>query len=159
MAQQQSSSGPEITGHFALVYPGKYIKAPDLHGRDVTVIIDAVHKENLVMVGGKRDQKAAITMRSLKGVVLERKWIVGKTVLSQIAETLGTPTIAQWKGQKVTMYPTTCRGQQGKTVECIRVRVRTSSKVEEPPEEMTAPADARAFVDEAEDAGVEGAAS
>lgn len=144
-----------ITGHLELLYPSEYVKAADLRGKDVTVIIDHAEWENLVMAGGKRDRKVALHLRSVGGKRLEKRWIVGKTVLRQIAHALGGETMVdKWSGGKVTMYPTTCRGADGKTVECIRVRVRTSASVDEPPEDMTAtPAPRVEFVDEAADGG------
>jgi hypothetical protein len=160
--QQKSSPGKELTGHFALVYPGQYIKAADLHDRDVTIIIECVREEHLVMKGGRKDKKACVTMRSLKGVLLERRWVVGKTVLAEIAAATGETKIANWKGKRITLYPTTCRGQEGKMVECIRVRFKASRVAEEPPEDMTAPADEKAFLDEvdgADDEPAEGSAT
>lgn len=141
--------GDRISGHLELLYPSNYIKAADLRGKDVTVIIDHLQWEKLVMAGGKRDTKVAVVMRSLGGKLLERKWIVGKTVLRQIGHAVGTPDTSAWANQRVTLYPTTCRGGDGKTVECIRVRVKAARTQEEPPEEMTAPVEAKDFLDEA----------
>lgn len=143
----------EITGHLELVYPSKYVKAADLRGKDVTVVIDRVLEENLVMVGGKRDRKAVVVMRSLQGKPIEKRWVVGKTVLRQIGEAVGEKVVKKWSGKSVTMYPTTCRGTQGGMVECIRVRVKTNLRADEIPEDMAAPAEPPPeFVDEAEGA-------
>jgi len=145
-----SKSGPTITGHVDLVYPTKYVKAADLKGRDVTVIIERATWENLVMAGGKRDRKAAIHMRSVGGKPLEKMWIVGKTVLKQIAKALNERDIGKWSGGRVTMYPTTCRGGGGEEMECIRVRVRTNAAAVDVPEDMAAaPEPTPDFVDEA----------
>lgn len=133
-----SKSGPEITSHIDLVYPTKYVKAADLRGKDVTVVIERVTWEGLVMAGGKRDTKAAIHMRSTGGKPLEKLWVVGKTVLKQIAQATGEKHIANWSGKRVTMYPTTCKGKAGEEMECIRVRVRTSATATEIPEDMAA---------------------
>lgn len=140
-----------ITGHVDLLYPTEYIKAADLRGKDVTVTIDRAEWENLIMAGGKRDRKVVIHMRNKAGVVLPRRWVVGKTVLRQIANATGNTDVGAWSGQRVTMYPTTCK-VQGEERECIRVRVRVSARAEEPTAEMSAPP-VRDFVDEADDAG------
>ena len=140
--------GKAITGHVDLVYPSKYIKAADLRGRDVTVTIAAVEWETLVMQGGKKDTKVAITMARADGKPIEKKWIAPKTVLKMIAAATGEKDVSQWKGRKVTIYPTTCRGQKGEEVECIRVRVRTSQTQDEPPAEMTAPVDVAPVFDD-----------
>lgn len=160
MASSNGSAGvARISGHLELLYPSNYIKAADLRGKDVTVIIDHLQWEKLVMAGGKRDTKVAVVMRSVGGKLLERKWIVGKTVLRQIGHAMGTPDTTAWAGRPVTLYPTTCRGQKGETVECIRVRVKASRTQEEPPEEMTAPVEQRDFIDEIEGDGADGAAT
>lgn len=138
-----------ITGHLELLYPSKYVKAADLRGKDVTVIIDHAEWENLVMQGGKRDRKVALHLRSTTGKLLEKRWIVGKTVLRQIAKSTGKTDVAAWSGDRVTMYPTTCRGADGTQVECIRVRLKVNARAEEVPEDMAAPVEAPAFVDEA----------
>src|SRR5690242_5985035 len=99
-----------ITGHLELLYPSEYVKAADLRGKDVTVIIDHLEWENLVMAGGKRDRKVAVHLRSIAGKKLEKRWIIGKTVLRQISAALGEKDVAKWSNGKITMYPTTCRG-------------------------------------------------
>lgn len=141
-----------ITGHLELLYPSEYVKAADLRGKDVTVKIDHLTWENLVMAGGKRDRKVTVHLRSTRGKLLEKRWVVGKTVLRQIAAALGgEPAVDKWSGGTITMYPTTCRGADGKTVECIRVRVRTNAGATDIPEDMTAkPAPRVDFADEAE---------
>lgn len=143
-----------IKGHLELLYPSKYLKAADLRGKDVTIEIAGATWEKLVMAGGKRDTKVAIHMRSTKGKPIEKLWIVGKTVLRQIAAALGGETdVARWAGGRITMYPTTCRGGDGKMQECIRVRVRANAAATEIPEDMTAPPAPRpTFEDEDGDA-------
>lgn len=147
-------SGKAITGHVELIHPSKYIKAADLRGKDVTVVIDKLEWEDLVMAGGKRDRKVAIVMRSKAGRVLEKKWIAPKTVLRQIAAVLAEKDVGKWGKGEVTLYPTTCRGADGGMVECIRVRVRTNARAGDVPEDMAAPVppEQRDFVDDADDA-------
>ena len=142
--------GQEITGHFQLVYPTEYIKAPDLRGKDVTVTIARVAWENLVMEGGRRDRKAVVHMTNSRGAPLGKRWVVGKTVLKQIAASIGSPNVDTWKGRQVTMYPTTCKGKAGETMECIRVRVRVSQQATEIPQDMAQAPAPREFLDEAE---------
>lgn len=133
-----TSDRGELTGHFALVYPSKYIKAADLGGQDVTVTILRVRRETIEMEGGKKDQKAVFYLADSRGRPLEKTWVAGKTVLKQVGAALGTPTIGEWKGQRVTMYPTTCKGKGGETLECIRVRARVGRGTDIP-ESMAEP--------------------
>lgn len=132
----------ELTGHFALVYPSRYIKAADLMGQNVTVTILRVRKETIEMEGGKKDDKAVLYIADARGKPLQKTWVAGKTVLKQIAATLGDPSIGTWKGKQVTMYPTTCKSKGGETVECIRVRPRVLQGSHEMPADMTAGDDA-----------------
>ncbi len=142
-----------ITGHLELLYPSKYVKAADLRGKDVTVIVAGASWENLIMAGGKRDRKVSLHLKSVSGKPLEKKLIVGKTVLRQIAASLGgEKDVARWNGKPITIYPDKCRGGDGSQVECIRVRVKVSASREEPPETMTEPV-AADFVADAEDDG------
>lgn len=152
---KQATPDVEVTGDHRLVYPSKYLKAVDLRGKDVTIVIDHVTMTDLVMAGGKTDRKAVIHMRSVAGKLLEKTWPVGNTVLGQIAEALDRKVVREWKGGRVTMYPTTCRGKKGETVDCIRVRLRENPRASEPTDEMAAPPRPE-FVEEAE-AGVDGA--
>jgi hypothetical protein len=148
------AKGEALRGHLELVYPSEYVKAADLKGRDVTVIIHDVTKENLVMVGGKKDRKAVVTMRARNkdgtpGQVLGKRWVVGKTVLRQIGASTKSNIIDEWIGREVTLYPTTCRGKEGKDVECIRVRVRVDQQANDVPDDMAAEPEPHAdFVDE-----------
>jgi hypothetical protein len=148
----KNASGPAITGHVDLVYPTEYVKAADLRGKDVTVVIDKLTWENLVMAGGKRDRKVAIHLRNTAGKPLGKKWIAGKTVLKQIAQAVGSNDIGTWANQRVTMYPTTCKGKAGEVMDCIRVRVRVNAGAVEIPEDMAREPEPRPdFADEAEE--------
>jgi hypothetical protein len=137
------TKGEPLRGHLELVYPSQYVKAADLKGNDVTVIVEDITRENLVMVGGKKDRKAVITMRARNkdgtpGKLLGKRWVVGKTVLRQIGASTKSAIIGEWIGQEITMYPTICRGKEGKDVECIRVRVRVDPRANDVPEDMAA---------------------
>lgn len=142
-----------MTGHVDLLFPTEYIKAADLHGREVTVIVDRVEMEPLVMAGGKRERKPVVHMKSAKGRPLSKRWVIGKTVAKQIAEATGERMVDRWAGKAVTMYPTTCRGKEGKEVECIRVRVRVNPNAQEVTEDMAA--EPAAHVDFADEAGAD----
>ncbi len=143
-----------ISGHLELLYPSEYVKAADLRGKDVTVIIDHLEWENLVMAGGKKDRKVVVHLRSVAGKRLEKRWVIGKTVLRQISAALGDEKdVSKWGGGKITMYPTTCRGASGGMVECIRVRHKVNQGAVEIPEDMAATPTPRVdFVDAANDA-------
>jgi hypothetical protein len=157
--KKQTLAGQGITGHFGLLHPTDYIKACDLLGREVTVVIDRLEWEVLRMEGGRKDRKVVVHMRSPNGRVLAKRWVVPKTVLKQIARATGESDVGKWKGKKVTMFPTQCRGAEGGMVDCIRVRTNNAAHTnEEPPDDMmAAPEPHVAFADEADDAKTGGA--
>lgn len=149
MAERRPQTRP-LTGHHALVYPTEYVKAADLKGRDVTVVIDAIMMEMLTMVGGKREEKAVVTLRTVAGKPLGKRLILNKTNLRSIAGVLSEPMVHLWPGGRVTLYPTTCRGGDGKEQECVRVRVRVNANAADVPEAMAeAPVPRTEFADEA----------
>lgn len=158
MNASNEKSAP-ITGHYALLHPTEYLKACDLKGRDITVMIDHLEHETLVMQGGKKERKVVIYISAVAadgkpGRLLGKRLVANKTNLKSIAKIAGDPDVAKWSGVKITLWPTMCKGAEGAQVECIRVRVRTNARAVDVPEEMSeAPAPRPDFVDEAGAAG------
>ncbi len=91
-------------------FPSDYLRALDLQGRDVNVVIDAVRMEQL---GG--EPKPIVFFRNKqKGMVLN------KTNANNIAAVYG-PETDGWAGRPITLYPTQV-DFQGRSVPAIRVR-------------------------------------
>jgi hypothetical protein len=92
------------------LFPSNYLKAADLQGREVEVIMDRVAMED---IGG--DHKAVLYFQHKeKGVVLN------KTNSTNIASIYG-PETDGWNGRKVTLYSAWV-DFQGRSVEAIRIR-------------------------------------
>lgn len=127
--------GEPVCGHVDLVYPSKYVKAADLNGKDVTVKIVKVEWETLVMRGNKKERKVVMTMASRSGKTLGKAFVLNKTNLKQIGDTVGEKKVERWPGHEVTLYPTTDRFGP-KVVECIRVRARVNQHTSEVPDDM-----------------------
>lgn len=152
-SERKAAASDAIEGHFALLHPTNYIRACELRGRDVTITIDHLAWEVLQCQGGRKERKPVVYMRSAKGALLEKRWVINKTNLRTIGALLGEPNVAKWKGRAITIFPTTCRGADGGQVECIRVRARAAALKEEPTDDMMAPVvPASDFVSDAEDA-------
>ena len=148
-----SAKTDEVSGHLELLYPSEYIKVADLHGKDVTVILDRLTWENLTMAGGKKDRKVTVHLKTLQGRPLGKRWVIGKTVLRQIGGVLGETDVAKWRGGKVTLYATTCKSGSGTVIDCIRVRPRVSQSASEVTEDMVAtPAPRSQFFEPSDDA-------
>lgn len=91
-------------------FPSTYLKAADLQGRRVTVTIDKVVMED---IGGEHKPV-------LKFQGKDRGIVLNKTNANMIAEITGSTETDDWKGAKITLYPTKT-DFQGSRVDCIRV--------------------------------------
>ena len=91
-------------------FPSSYLKADDLNGHRVTVVIDSVEMESL----GEDQRPVAYFQGKQKGLVLN------KTNSNMITEIAGTDETDDWHGVKIVLYSTKT-DFQGKRVPCIRV--------------------------------------
>jgi len=102
--------------HVDLLYPSKYVKAADLRGKDVVVVIESIEpRHELVSQGNKREQKPVFNLAGKA-----KQFICNKTNAKTIAKIYGNDP-RQWIGKAITLYPTTVRAG-GTEHECIRVR-------------------------------------
>ena len=85
--------------------------------RDITATIVSVESVKLPGAGKiKASRRPVIAFKGSPKVL-----IVGATTGKTIAAMYGNDT-AEWIGKRITLYATTCRGADGSTVECVRVR-------------------------------------
>jgi len=98
------------------MFDAKWLVAAHLQGRDVTVVIDSVRAGEVIGEGGRKDKMPVL---KLKGKDLPLG--LNKTNCKTVAGMYG-PDTTKWVGQAITLYPTTCRGKEGNTVDCIRIR-------------------------------------
>ena len=107
-------------------FPGQYLKAADLQGKRVSVVIERVDLED---IGG--DQKPVLHFRGkTRGVVLN------KTNANAIWAINGSDDTDEWPGTSIVLFPSKT-DFQGKRVDCIRVdppdqpqsKARPASKV------------------------------
>jgi len=95
------------------IFPSRYLKCSDLHGREITVTIKEIKVEN---VGQKKDMKPVAYFKNAdKGMVLN------VTNSKRIAMIAGSTDTDDWPGHKIVLYPTETEFA-GEQVECIRVR-------------------------------------
>lgn len=113
----------KVTLDGKLMFPKDYIAAVELQGRDWTLTITGVQREDLVMQGGAKKNKPVLTFAETK-----KKLVVNSTNADSIATMYGGEA-RTWIGKRITVFPTktTC-GRD--TVDCIRVR----EKKQEPPD-------------------------
>jgi hypothetical protein len=97
------------------VFPSKYLRAADLDGHEVTVTIEHIEMESL----GADDD----TQKPVLYFVGKKKGLgLNKTNATTIAN-LYSPEMDNWIGCPITLFPTQT-DFQGKSVECIRVRIQ-----------------------------------
>lgn len=89
--------------HFDLLFPSKYLKAGDLRGKEVTVVIDSIDpRHELVGSGGKKDKKPVFFLKTPSGREIEKSMICNKTNGGRIAALYG-PEVSRWVGKAITL--------------------------------------------------------
>ena len=92
------------------LYPGRFLKAGNLQGRNVTLTIASVQREGLVGDDGKEQQKATMLFRETQmGVVLCKT--NGICIRAMFGDSL-----ANWEGKRITLMPDVWNGEP-----CIRI--------------------------------------
>jgi hypothetical protein len=100
--------------NYELLYPGRFVKAADLMGKDVTKTIKAVRIEELEGEGGAKI-KALVRFEGAK-----KEWVMPRTCGEALKLMFGTET-DKWVGKRVTLFPTRVESF-GEEVDAIRVR-------------------------------------
>lgn len=95
---------------FDKLFPGRFLKAADLNGKDVTLTISAVVVDELVGDKGT-EMKGLLSFTGKK-----KQLVLNKTNGLCLKQMFGRETDA-WVGKKVTIYPTTFNDEP-----CIRVK-------------------------------------
>lgn len=105
----------KVTWQDELLFPSDYLGAFDCNGKDLTLTIASVSKQELQIRGGGKKIKPVLAFKDHK-----KKIVLNVTNADSIAVMYGTKA-ESWVGKSVTFYPTkTHCGRE--TVDCIRVR-------------------------------------
>lgn len=113
--------------HIGQAFPSAYLKAADLQGRSVNVLMDRVCMED---IGG--DQKPILYF-----VGKDRGLVLNKTNGNIIAELYGFET-DDWTGKMITLQPARVEFQ-GKIVDAIRVRLEVPKQAAAAPAPIYVP--------------------
>lgn len=111
-----------------LLFPKEYIAAPDLQGKDVTLTIAELVREELRTDKGEEEKWTLhfAEMRARHAAqpkkAINKRLVLNKTNAKTIMKLYGTET-NDWLGRRITLYATTCQAF-GETVDCIRIRER-----------------------------------
>lgn len=104
--------------HVDLLFPGKYVKAGELRGRDVTVTIESIEpRHELARTDGTKEYKPILRFAGK-----EKGMVLNKTNATTIAGLFG-PEVSAWIGRSITIYPAHIQAF-GKAHVAIRVRDR-----------------------------------
>ena len=99
-------------------------------GKDMTVTISYVRRENVTGANGRVEQcMVAHFAGDVKPMILNR------TNAKTITKVLGSPFIEDWAGKSITLYADTTK-YAGDIVECLRVRPDAPKKQAEPKREI-----------------------
>jgi hypothetical protein len=98
-----------MTMDFDLLFPGRFVKAADLKGKDMTLTIEKVVIEELE--GDKKETKGIVSFVGAK-----KNWVLNKTNALCLKAMWGRETDG-WIGKRVTLFPTTFDDEP-----CIRVK-------------------------------------
>lgn len=98
-------------------FPGQYIKASDLQGKRVVVVIDRVTMED---IGGETKP-----VLHFKGK--DRGMVLNRTNANAIVDIVGSDETDDWTGKVILLYPTRV-DFQGKRVDAIRVDAAPPSR-------------------------------
>jgi hypothetical protein len=91
-------------------FPSNFLKAADLNGKAVRVVIESVSVEKI-----GDDQKPVLHFAGK-----DRGLVLNKTNANRIIEAVGSDETDDWEGWSITLYP--CKvDYQGKRVDAIRV--------------------------------------
>lgn len=93
------------------LFPGRFIKAGDLKGRDVTVEIADVEKEELPQEKGGDRERGILSFKGTK-----KKLVLNRTNGECVKAMFGRK-VPGWIGKRLTLYPAEWNGDL-----CIRIR-------------------------------------
>lgn len=97
------------------LYPSKFLRAVDLDEKEHTVTIIKIVEKDVVDPKSKKTQPILYFKGGTKGLG------TNPTNAASIAEIHGRE-YEGWVGKKIVLYPTKCKGVEGKIVDCIRIK-------------------------------------
>ena len=98
------------------VFPSKYLKASDLHGEPLTVVIDAAPYEELTALDGKKESKVVLYFKGMK-----KCFPLNVTNFDSVVEVTGQEDSDGFPGHTLELFPWKTE-MHGKMKDCIRIR-------------------------------------
>ena len=115
--------GPEV------MFPSDYLAWEEFKGKEVTLTIKKVWKEDLRKVDGSSERKTIMTFEETP-----QKLVMNKTRGGMVAEALGIEQGLDWPGHRITLYP----GKYKRTTKmlCAKKATGKPAKTTSPPEQQ-----------------------
>ena len=98
------------------VFPSKYLKAADLNGKSVTVVIATATFEKLRGSDGKEQDKIVLSFRNHK-----KTFALNRTNFDAVTDIVGDDETDSWPGHRIELFADKTN-MAGKTVDCVRIR-------------------------------------
>ena len=98
------------------LFPGRFIKAGEMHGRAVTLTVRDVYLDVLEQEDGREKQQAIIAWQET-----DREMALNKTNAQSIMAMFG-PDSGDWIGKRITLYPETDSSGLSDSGVCLRVK-------------------------------------
>lgn len=98
------------------VFTSPYLKAMDLKGKAIKVLIGEVEVTDVGGKGDPKDMKPVVHLQNR-----QKKWVLNKTNGATLVQSLGDET-DDWFGKEVEIYSDTCI-MNGEVKACLRCRV------------------------------------
>jgi len=101
---------------FDQLFPGRFIKAGEMHGKPVTLTLKSIYLDDLEKEDGTTKAQAVATF-----VEIKREWAVNRTNASALRAMWGDDTDA-WLGKRVTLFPEPDTTGMSESGVCLRVK-------------------------------------
>lgn len=101
---------------FDQLFPGRFIKAGEMHGKPVTLTIKSVYLDNLEGDDGREQQQGVITFEEIA-----REWALNKTNGLCLRAMFGSDTDG-WLHKRITLYPEPDTTGMSESGVCLRVQ-------------------------------------
>ena len=112
-------------GDIRLLYPSKYLKAPDLRNREHTLTIIRVREEDMEGGQGKAKTLPMLFFEETRATAAatgkeEKRLVLKPTNRDTIGQLYGW-VAKDWKGKRITLYVSETDSPKGRT-DCIRIK-------------------------------------
>jgi len=106
------------------LFPGRFLKAGEFQGKDVTLTISAVRIEPLPQADGSERVRGVLSFAETK------KELVLNRTNGECLKAMWGPVVDDWVGHRVTLYPE--RDPSGLSDSGVCIRVKGSPELNEP---------------------------